>query len=121
VAEKHAPSLIEKLLDVDWPEETLINLNFPHIDINDNPEIRVVKQGKRDRSILGLEERIDPRGRSYFWYKFDRLVDENGDLVYTPGKNTDIEAITQGHIAVTPLQMDHTQGDMASELATIFE
>ncbi|MDB2523566.1 5'/3'-nucleotidase SurE [Alphaproteobacteria bacterium] len=121
VAEKHAPSLIEKLLDVDWPEETLINLNFPHIDINDNPEIRVVKQGKRDRSILGLEERIDPRGRSYFWYNFDRLVDENGDLVYTPGKNTDIEAITQGHIAVTPLKMDHTQGDMAAELATIFE
>jgi len=120
IAEKHAPSLIEKLLDIDWPEETLINLNFPDIDISDNPEIRVVKQGKRDRSILGLEERIDPRGRSYFWYNFDRLVDENGDLVYTPGKNTDIEAITQGHIAVTPLQMDHTQGDMAAELATIF-
>jgi hypothetical protein len=27
----------------------------------------------------------------------------------------------QGHIAVTPLQMDHTQSDMAAELATIFE
>jgi broad specificity polyphosphatase/5'/3'-nucleotidase SurE len=48
------------------------------------------------------------------------LVDENGDLVYTPGKNTDIEAITMGHIAVTPLQMDHTHSDMAAELATIF-
>ena len=120
VAEKHAPALIEKLIALDWPQETLINLNFPHIDINDNPEIRIVKQGKRDRSILGLEERIDPRGRSYFWYNFDRLVDENGDLVYTPGKNTDIEAITMGHIAVTPLQMDHTQSDMAAELATIF-
>ena len=35
------------------PKETLINLNFPHIDINDNPEIRVVKQGKRDRSYFG--------------------------------------------------------------------
>ncbi|MGB1551151.1 MAG: hypothetical protein ACPHDV_06955, partial [Parvibaculales bacterium] len=52
---------------------------------------------------------------------FDRLVDENGDLVYTPGKGTDIEAIVQGHIAVTPLQMDQTQSDMAAELATIFE
>ncbi|MGB1463624.1 MAG: 5'/3'-nucleotidase SurE [Parvibaculales bacterium] len=121
IAEKHAPSLIEELLNTDWPKETLINVNFPHIDVNDNPQIRIVKQGKRDRSILGLEERTDPRGRSYFWYSFDRLVDENGDLVYTPGKGTDIEAIVQGHIAVTPLQMDQTQSDMAAELATIFE
>lgn len=121
VAEKHAPGLIEKLLDTDWAHETLININFPHVDINDNPQIRVVKQGKRDRSILGLEERVDPRGRSYFWYNFDRLVDENGQLVYTPGKDTDIEAITQGHIAITPLHMDHTQGEMAAELAVLFE
>jgi len=120
IAEKHGPALIEKLLDIDWPAETLINVNFPHIDINDNPQIRIVKQGKRDRSILGLEERVDPRGLSYFWYSFDRLVDENGDLVYTPGKGTDIEAITQGHIAVTPLQMDHTHSDMAGALTTVF-
>ena len=113
--------MIEELLNLDWPKETLINVNFPHIDVDDNPQIRVVKQGKRDRSILGLEERTDPRGRNYFWYSFDRLVDENGDLVYTPGKGTDIEAIVQGHIAVTPLQMDHTQSEMAAALATIFE
>ena len=120
VAEKHAPGLIEKLLDTDWAHETLININFPHVDINDNPQIRVVKQGKRDRSILGLEERVDPRGRSYFWYNFDRLVDENGQLVYTPGKDTDIEAITQGHIAITPLHMDHTSESLTENLLKIF-
>ncbi len=120
VAEKHAPAIIEKLLTLDWPKETLMNVNFPHIEIDDAPEIRIVKQGKRDRSILGLEERIDPRGQPYYWYSFDRLVDENGQMVYTPGKGTDIEAIIQGNIAITPLQMDHTHSAVAEQLTALF-
>jgi len=121
IAEKHAPAIIEKLLTLDWPKETLMNVNFPHITLDDEPEIRIVKQGKRDRSILGLEERIDPRGHAYYWYCFDRLVDENGQMVYTPGEGTDIEAIVQGNIAVTPLQMDHTHSDVAAQLTALFE
>lgn len=121
IAEKHAPAIIEKLLNLDWPKETLMNVNFPHITLDDEPEIRIVKQGKRDRSILGLEERIDPRGRAYYWYSFDRLVDENGQMVYTPGKGTDIEAIIQGNIAITPLQMDHTHNEVAAQLTALFE
>ena len=120
VAEKHAPAIIEKLLTLDWPKETLMNVNFPHIEIDDDPEIRIVKQGKRDRSILGLEERIDPRGQPYYWYSFDRLVDENGQMIYTPGKGTDIEAVIQGHIAITPLQMDHTHNAVAEQLTALF-
>jgi len=77
-------------------------------------DVRVTAQGRRDKMMLALEERRDPRNKPYFWYNFTRQLS-----TATPG--TDIEAIMQGHISVTPLQMNHTHDDMKAELETLFE
>ena len=113
VAEKYAPDIILKLLEADWKAGTFVNVNFPHIEPHDTPQVRVTKQGKRDKSILGIDARMDPRGRTYFWYDFERIIS-------SPESGTDLEAIMQGDISVTPLHMDHTSASLTENLLKLF-
>jgi 5'-nucleotidase len=114
VSEKYAAEVIAKTLELEWPSGMLMNINFPDIDLDKDCDVRVTAQGRRDKMMLALEERRDPRNKPYFWYNFTRQLS-----TATPG--TDIEAIMQGHISVTPLQMNHTHDDMKAELETLFE
>ena len=114
VAEKNGAAIIRKLLSVGWPPDTLMNINFPDIDPNSKCQVRITKQGKRDQRLLCIEERMDPRNNPYFWYDFNRAISK-------PGKGTDIEAIMQGHVSITPLHMDHTANAMKRKLHTLFD
>ena len=114
VAEKYAPEIIMKVLEADWKAGTLVNINFPHIDPEDEPKVRITKQGKRDKSILGLDVRLDPRGGTYFWYDFERVLS-------TPEEGTDLQAVMQGDISVTPLHMDHTSASLTENLLNLFK
>lgn len=113
IAEAHAPGIIRRLLEAEWKAGTFVNINFPHIEPDDEPGIRITKQGKRDKSILGIDARLDPRGRTYFWYDFERNIS-------TPQSGTDIEAVMQGDISVTPLHMDHTSASLTENLLKLF-
>jgi broad specificity polyphosphatase/5'/3'-nucleotidase SurE len=62
---------------------------------------------------LGLEARTEPYGNTYFWYSFERHLS-------TPHKGTDIEAIMQGNISITPLHMDHTSVSLTKKLVKLF-
>ncbi|MEE3059286.1 MAG: 5'/3'-nucleotidase SurE, partial [Pseudomonadota bacterium] len=69
--------------------------------------------GKRDARILCLEERIDPRNSPYYWYDFKSES-------INAGKGTDIEAILEGDISITPLKMDHTDTGTRKQLSALF-
>jgi 5'-nucleotidase len=114
IAEKFGAEIIRKTLDMPWPEGTLMNVNFPDITLEDSCEVRVTKQGKRDKMLLDIEQRLDPRNNPYFWYNFTRAM-------ATPTAGTDIEAVMQNHISVTPLQMNHTNVEMQQKMANLFE
>ena len=114
IAEKYAADIIRKTLDMAWPEGTLMNINFPDISLEDTCEVRITKQGKRDKMLLDIEQRLDPRNNPYFWYNFTRAMS-----TAVPG--TDLEAIMQNHISVTPLQMNHTNIEMQQKMANLFE
>ncbi|MEQ8369073.1 MAG: 5'/3'-nucleotidase SurE [Alphaproteobacteria bacterium] len=98
-AERHAPDLIRRIITLDWGKGVLVNINFPARPPGDVKEVRIVSQGRRDLQIA-IDRRTDPRGRDYFW-----ILDRTGG---TMGKGTDLAAIEQGAIAVTPLHLDHT-------------
>ena len=98
VGVKHGANIIRKLLKLDWPQDTLMNVNFPDIEPDKPCNVRITRQGKRDARILCLEERIDPRNNSYYWYDFKRES-------INAGKGTDIEAILEGDISITPLKI----------------
>jgi len=99
-AEKHAPALIKKLLKTGWPKGSLMNINFPDCPPGKVKGVKVCPQGKR-RISVALTERMDPKGRPYFWI--------GGDRDNTPDKTgVDIEFLEKGYITVTPLNMDLT-------------
>ncbi len=61
-----APDVIRRLTARAWPRQTLINVNFPDVAPEQVAGIAVTRQGWR--KIGGnLSQRIDPRGRPYYW------------------------------------------------------
>jgi 5'-nucleotidase len=51
--------------------------------------------------MLRVDERVDARGRTYFWVGFKRILTD-------PEHGTDLHAMAEGCISVTPLHMDLT-------------
>jgi 5'-nucleotidase len=62
--------------------------------------LRVTVQGKRNH-VTVVAERIDPRGRAYYWI-------EEGENHWEPHDRSDYQAVHDGYVSVTPLQADLT-------------
>ena len=100
-AEKHAPGLIRDLLAVGWPENVLLNINFPDVIASQVNGVEITRQGKRTLGDLLVDAREDARGVPYYWIGYRR---HHG----TYAKGTDFDAIANGKISVTPLQFDRS-------------
>jgi 5'-nucleotidase len=108
-AETHGADVIRKLLAAGWPPEVLINVNFPPPQLGDVQGVRVTEQGFRDLGSTKIEERTDVRGFKYYWFGLGR---ENS----APGHETDLKAMRERHISVTPLHLDLTHRDSMAHL-----
>ena len=76
--------------------EALLNVNIPP----GRPHgLRVTRMGRR-RYGESIVEKIDPRGRPYYWI--------GGAYVDTPDEGTDLVAVSEGWVSVTPLHLDMT-------------
>lgn len=106
-----APDLIKKIIKAGWPKNTLINLNFPNCAPSKVKGVRLCPQGKRIMNIK-LSERVDPKGRPYFWLGGDR--DNTAD---SPG--VDIEWLEKGYVTVTPLRLDLTDYETLEKMRKI--
>ena len=67
---EHGAGLVRKLLDAGWPEDVLINVNFPDVEPSKVLGIRITEQGRRDQEYLRVEDRLDTRGNPYYWLGF---------------------------------------------------
>jgi len=101
-AEAFGPDVIRKLLAAGWPKEGLVNINFPDRTPDKVEGVRVTSQGKRDQATLAVDERIDARGNPYFWIGFKRILSN-------PPAGTDLRAIYDGYVSVTPLHLNLTE------------
>jgi 5'-nucleotidase len=101
-AEKHGPPLVKRLVEIGWPKDVLLNVNFPPLPASKVKRVSVAAQGQRDQSMLRVEEREDARGRTYFWIGFKRIFSD-------PEPGTDLRAMVDGQISVTPLHMNLTE------------
>jgi len=101
-AEQHGPELIRRLVEIGWPDDVLINVNFPDCAPKDVKGIAITRQGKRDLQTAALDRRIDARGRPYFWIGFKRVRSN-------PPEGTDLRAIYDRRISVTPLHLNLTE------------
>ena len=100
-AEAHAPGVIHHLIGLGWPSEAVINVNFPPVDPDLVTAVEVTRQGFRDAFMRHAERRTDLRGRDYYWLGFRGQTSE-------PPEGTDLRAIHDGRISVTPLHIDLT-------------
>ena len=108
-ARRHAPDLIGKLLDIEWPAGVLMNVNFPDRRPDDVEGIKITRQGRRDQSTLAIEERHDSWGSPYYWLGFGRKLSN-------PPEDVDLWAIYNGYVSVTPLSMNLTATDLFEPL-----
>jgi 5'-nucleotidase len=103
--------VLDRLLAAGLAPGDLINVNIPDLSQGPPRGIRVVRQ-----SVAGIEEayeaRKDPRGRDYFW------LTDNYSFKQSPD-DTDVVAIREGYIAVTPLHVDLTATGRLAQLAAI--
>jgi len=100
-AEVWAERVLGPLLRFETESRTLINVNFPAMPPEEVKGIRTCRQGLRDYGRLRIVQRTDPRGYDYYWFGL-------GPVVETPGHQTDLEAIADGYVSVSPLHLDLT-------------
>ncbi|MGR3318960.1 MAG: 5'/3'-nucleotidase SurE [Candidatus Anammoxibacter sp.] len=105
-------TMIDCLVKHDLPKGTLLNINIPAISWGSIKGIKVTSQ-----YTLGLGERFDkhtdPKGQTFYWL----TTDEGKPTSFAQG--TDIEAIKDGYISITPLRFDLTNHNMLNELETM--
>lgn len=98
-AAEFAHTLVTMLEKVDFPQHLLLNVNVPPGDRQNGVEI--TRLGNR-RYINIFEKRVDPHGRIYYWMAGDLLdLEENQE-------GTDISAVKNNYISITPLHLDLT-------------
>jgi 5'-nucleotidase len=112
-AETHAPALIRKLLRAGWPKRTFINVNFPKVRPPDVTGVEVTHMSQRAMGD-SLVERRHPMGGRYYW--IGALPSQ------APGrKGTDLGAVEEGKISVTPVNLDFTNRRAMKNLASALE
>jgi 5'-nucleotidase len=92
-----AASVAALVLRDGMPAPTFLSINVP----NGKPKgLKLTVQGKRNHITI-VDERIDPRGKAYYWI-------EEGENEWEPHDRSDYQAVRDGYISITPLQPDMT-------------
>ena len=100
-AEAHGPAVVRQLLDMGWPADIVPNVNFPDRDPEEVRGVQFTSQGRRDFQMSHIDKRDHPRGGDYYWLTY-------GAKKSNPPDGTDLRAIYDGYISVTPLHTDLT-------------
>ena len=99
-AAEFACRLARAILKYGLPSDTLLNVNVPNTDGVPVDRYKITRQGRR---IFGdpIVEKIDPRGKKYYWIGGSYLGFE--DI-----PNSDLLAVHQKYISITPILLDLT-------------
>ena len=118
VVKKHGPNIIKQIIkNYEMPKEILLNINFPALErAEDLKGIRVTQQGFRSGEDHVIKS-IDPRGNPYFWIGGAeyRRHDTTSDL------DTDLGAINNDFISITPISLDLTADKAIAGLKEVFK
>lgn len=113
-ARKFGADVVKKLIDAPFGDRTFVNINFPPLPADKVRGIRAVRQGFHDYSRGSVVEGRDPRGLKYYWFGLYAIE-------HTLDHGTDLEAINEGFVSVTPLQLDLTQHSLLSSIGERFD
>lgn len=95
-----ARHVVEQVIADGLPEGAVLNVNVPYLKESELKGYMITRQGLRVYRDA-LDERRDPRGRPYYWIGGEAPtgIAEDG---------TDVGALAEGYVSITPLQLDLT-------------
>lgn len=110
-AAEYALQIIKQSLNYKIPKGIILNINIPDLSsVKKVKGIKITEVGVK-KYKNNFEERKDPRGNSYYWLAGELIDSEIGE-------NTDINAVRNGYISITPIHIDLTEYSFIKELNT---
>ena len=91
-----------------YAEADFLNVNVPPGDYEDLRGIAITRQA-RSRWEESFKERTDPFDRKYYWLSGTFVNLDEGD-------NTDLAAIENNYVSITPIQHDLTAHQHLNEM-----
>lgn len=108
-AARVARHIVQSAIRYGLPPKVFLNVNVPYLPYEQIKGVRITRLGLRvyrDR----LQRRLDPRNRPYYW-----IGGEAPSGV--PEEGSDIGALSEGYVSVTPLQLDLTAYSVMERLS----
>lgn len=109
-AARAARKVVGQVISNGLSQEILLNINVPFLPEEEVRGITLTRQGLRVYHSR-LDERLDPRGKPYYWIGGDAPTG-------VPERGTDVGALAEGMVSVTPLQLDLTAYRALTDLNT---
>lgn len=103
-AAEFACKIAHLILKHGLPQHTFLNINVPNLPEEKIKGVAICCLGKR-KYHEELVKRVDPRGKTYYWIGSKGVIDEDGE------EGTDVRAIKEDKISITPLHLDMTNYD----------
>jgi 5'-nucleotidase len=100
--------IVEKLEELPLDREILLNVNVPNLPIEEIMGVEVTRLGRR-HYYDNLIEREDPKKNKYYWIE-GILARDSLD------EGTDVKAIHEKKVSITPLRLDITAMDYVQKL-----
>jgi len=111
-AKHFGPGIVRRAMTMEWSTDLLLNVNFPAVPVDAVSGLRACRQGRRDEGTT-LTKGRDPSGRPYLWIG-NFLSDASS------GAGTDLAAVVDNAISITPLHLDLTHKPSMAKLEEIF-
>ncbi len=103
-----ALEVAEKIIANPLPAGSLLNVNIPYTSREECKGFKVTRLGRRKYS-KNYVKRKDPRGKVYYWLAGDLMDDHTVE-------NSDIEAIKNNYVSLTPLHLDLTDHSLIDKV-----
>ncbi len=110
-AARFVTSLVDKISEFQFPKKSILNVNIPGLEPEDIAGVAITEMGAK-LFTDDYEKRVDPRGKVYYWLA-GKLIDEPVDAP------TDIAAVRNNKISITPITYELSKTENISELYRI--
>lgn len=104
-----AIDLLHKIKAQPLPNDTLLNVNVPDLPLAELKGMQITRLGQRHKAEPVIKS-ADPRGNPIYWVGPPGAEQDAG-----PG--TDFDAIKNGYVSITPLQLDLTRFERMQSLS----
>jgi 5'-nucleotidase len=104
----YALRVAKAVLRYGMPEETLLNVNVPNRPLAGIAGVKVTRLSRR-HFVDPIVEKMDPRGRKYYWIAGTRMSWERQ-------RDSDHDAVRRGMVSITPLHLDITHHEVLEQL-----